>query len=373
MAVSESPPLSFPNFLPSSLSLHFHIAPSHHPHPVIPIPLIPIPLIPIPSSPFPSSPFPSSPFPSSPFPSSPFPESPFPESPLPESPLPESPFPESPFPESPFPESPLPESPLPESPFPESPFPEPPLRESPFPESPFPESNPRPNRIPVLRIESPFPESPFPESPFPESPFPKSPFPESPFPESPFPESTRCSPNRFPMIQPYNERKEAAEKFLKEELQRQGKAPGLIRLEFAPIQDPVPERGGSDPSLDCIVVSGETVGGAAAINRTRAANQIAPLHVVVASTVPAPSAAALPVPPTTTASAALAADVSKLSSSLLREQCLGTFLPLPRQVRHSFYPPLSRSDSFSSVPLNSPEFPLSCFRLLLCMPAPVIK
>ncbi|CAI5947840.1 unnamed protein product [Closterium sp. NIES-64] len=80
------------------------------------------------------------------------------------------------------------------------------------------------------------------------------------------------------MIQPYNERKEAAEKFLQQELQRQGKAPGLVRLDFAPIQDPVPERGGSDPSLDCIVVSEETVGGAAAINRMRAANQITPLH-----------------------------------------------------------------------------------------------
>ncbi|CAI6003083.1 unnamed protein product [Closterium sp. NIES-65] len=132
------------------------------------------------------------------------------------------------------------------------------------------------------------------------------------------------------MIQPYNERKEVAEKFLQQELQRQGKAPGLVRLDFAPIQDPVPERGGSDPSLDCIVVSEETVGGAAAINRMRAANQIIPLHVVVASTVPAPSTAALPLAPATTSTAA---DISKLSSSLLREQCLGTFLPLPSKQK----------------------------------------
>ncbi|CAI5503393.1 unnamed protein product [Closterium sp. Naga37s-1] len=132
------------------------------------------------------------------------------------------------------------------------------------------------------------------------------------------------------MIHPYNERKEAAEKFLQEELQRQGKAPGLVQLDFAPIQDPVPERGGSDPSLDCIVVSEETVGGAAAINRMRATNQIAPLHVVVASTVPAPSTAALPLAPATNSPAA---DVSKLSSSLLREQCLGTFLPLPSKQK----------------------------------------
>ncbi|CAI5507914.1 unnamed protein product [Closterium sp. Naga37s-1] len=60
---SESPPLSFPNFLPSSLTLHFHISPSPQSHPLIPIPLIPIPFIP---TPFPSSPFPSSLLPSSP-------------------------------------------------------------------------------------------------------------------------------------------------------------------------------------------------------------------------------------------------------------------------------------------------------------------
>ncbi|GJP47617.1 hypothetical protein CLOM_g6799 [Closterium sp. NIES-68] len=140
------------------------------------------------------------------------------------------------------------------------------------------------------------------------------------------------------MIQPYEQRKEAAEKFLQEELQRQGKASGLVWVEFAPIQAAVPERGGSDPSLDCIVVSEETVGGSAAINKARAANGIALLHVVVASTVPAPTAV-LPIPSTTatttntssTSSSTLAADVSKLSSSTLREQCLGTFLPPPSE------------------------------------------
>lgn len=97
----------------------------------------------------------------------------------------------------------------------------------------------------------------------------------------------RCVPTyRFPLlfvddlqlIQPFSERSAAVLRFLEAEAARQGKA-GRIAFKCVPIVTAAPEQGSTDPTLDCLVLSEETLKGGALLNGARRANGIQPLEV----------------------------------------------------------------------------------------------
>eukprot|EP00897_Mesotaenium_endlicherianum_P004119 jgi/Mesen1/3735/ME000204S02996 len=123
----------------------------------------------------------------------------------------------------------------------------------------------------------------------------------------------------YELIQPYSERKAAVLSFIdsvSSSGQGQGQGQGPVQTHIEPITQAVPQRGSTDPGLDCIVVSSETVSGARALNAARASNGVQPLELVVVDTVAAEEDTA----------------EGKLSSTLMRRRALGTLLPRETRV-----------------------------------------
>lgn len=80
------------------------------------------------------------------------------------------------------------------------------------------------------------------------------------------------------LIQPYSDRAAAVLAFLEAEAARQGKAGG-VSFKCVPIVTAAPDQGCTDPTLDCIVLSEETLKGGALLNSKRQANGLQALQV----------------------------------------------------------------------------------------------
>ena len=80
------------------------------------------------------------------------------------------------------------------------------------------------------------------------------------------------------LIQPFDVRVAAAAAFLRDELQRLG-IEDRVRVTPVAIDSPTPGRGCSDPSLDCLVVSEDSVRGGEMLNEARRRNGVEPMRV----------------------------------------------------------------------------------------------
>eukprot|EP00271_Cylindrocystis_brebissonii_P021050 TRINITY_DN733_c0_g5_i1.p1 TRINITY_DN733_c0_g5~~TRINITY_DN733_c0_g5_i1.p1 ORF type:complete len:786 (-),score=146.08 TRINITY_DN733_c0_g5_i1:112-2469(-) len=120
----------------------------------------------------------------------------------------------------------------------------------------------------------------------------------------------------YELIQPFENRRRAVE-----ELLRPLAEASKVELALTAITKVAPERGATDPGLECIVVSEETQRGAESLNRARLANGVPPLQIIQVQTVAGEAQGA-----SSSQEAVGEGEEGKLSSSQLRLACLGTFL-----------------------------------------------
>eukprot|EP00850_Spirogloea_muscicola_P009004 SM000049S16775 [mRNA] locus=s49:639324:643077:+ [translate_table: standard] len=112
------------------------------------------------------------------------------------------------------------------------------------------------------------------------------------------------------LIEPYEMRRNAVEEYVKQCTQTMGKR---VELDVLPITEAAPERAVSNAQVQCIIVSPDTRAGAEAFNKARQMKGMSSVDVVVIDLVidkEGPQS-------------------EQLSSTLLRQRLLGTFLPRP--------------------------------------------
>eukprot|EP00850_Spirogloea_muscicola_P012435 SM000080S22950 [mRNA] locus=s80:289938:293695:+ [translate_table: standard] len=116
------------------------------------------------------------------------------------------------------------------------------------------------------------------------------------------------------LIEPYELRRNAVEEYVKQRTQTMGKR---VELDVLPITEAAPERAVSNAQVQCIVVSPDTRAGAEAFNKARQMKGMSSVDVVVIDLVidkEGPQS-------------------EQLSSTLLRQRLLGTFLLRPAAQR----------------------------------------